>query len=297
MNYSHQAVGADVGGSHITVGLVDLESKSISSSMLYRSAIDPGASAEQVLECWTRAISQLMQFSKDLPVCFAMPGPFDYENGICLIKGQNKFAGLYGMNIKNELAGRLGCPEKNLYFKNDAEAFLDGEIYCGSVTNINNVIGITLGTGFGSAIYENGKCRNANLWSLSFKNGIAEDYISSRWFVGRYHELTGKKIHGVKELTLLSGESEIAKKIFDEFALNLSEFLVSFADYKKTDAIVIGGNISRAYDLFKDIFQGEIHRSYPDIAIYKSDLGESGAILGACSSLLNITKHDGSVNG
>ncbi|HMF72201.1 MAG TPA: ROK family protein [Flavitalea sp.] len=296
MNYNHQAIGADVGGSHITVGLVDLESKSISSLMLYRSAVDPGASAEQILECWTRAISQLMQFSKDLPVCFAMPGPFDYENGICLVKGQNKFAGLYGKNIKSELAGRLNCPEKNLYFKNDAEAFLDGEICCGSVTNAGNVIGITLGTGFGSAIYSNGECREGSLWNVPFKNGVAEDYISSRWFVSKYQELTGKKIHGVKELTLLSGEHEIAKIIFDEFALNLSEFLVNFAETNKTDAIVIGGNISRAYDFFKDTLHEKIHKSYPDVAIHKSVLGESGAILGACSSLLNLKNHRGSVS-
>jgi glucokinase len=38
----------------------------------------------------------------------SMPGPFDYENGICLIKGQNKYEALYGLYIKGLLADKLG---------------------------------------------------------------------------------------------------------------------------------------------------------------------------------------------
>ena len=38
---------------------------------------------------------------------FAMPGPFNYEDGICLMKGVNKYDALYNINIAQHYPGAI----------------------------------------------------------------------------------------------------------------------------------------------------------------------------------------------
>lgn len=93
----------------------------------------------------------------------AMPGPFDYLTGICLMKNVNKYESLYGLNIKQELSDRLGIDVQNIVFRNDSEAFLAGEMRFGAGKGLKKGIGITLGTGLGTSIYQNGEAQDMAL--------------------------------------------------------------------------------------------------------------------------------------
>jgi glucokinase len=73
-----------------------------------------------------------------------MPAPFDYGNGICLIEEQAKFNSLYKVNIKEELSARIGIPDTQIKFVNDAEAFLHGESAFGAGIHEESLLGITL---------------------------------------------------------------------------------------------------------------------------------------------------------
>ena len=68
-------------------------------------------------------------------VRLAMPGPFDYENGICLIDGLGKYAALYGTDLRAELGARLrgalGGAAEDIRFINDVAAFALGELRFG----------------------------------------------------------------------------------------------------------------------------------------------------------------------
>jgi glucokinase len=166
----HLVLGIDIGGSHITVGLVNLAMKNIVSHSVQRKKVNRHATAEEILGTWSETINEMQtvyagSFNR---IGFAMPGPFDYENGVCLIKGFDKYESLYGMNIREELAKRTNIAAENIIFRNDADAFLEGELFCGSVQGFHNAVGVTLGTGLGSCIYENGAISKCGVKCIFF---------------------------------------------------------------------------------------------------------------------------------
>ena len=151
MKYS---VGVDIGGSHITCALIDLEKNEIIRETLTEMPVDNQGEANEIIETWSEAIGRSM---RNLDSCqikgigFAMPGPFDYVNGICLIKGIPKYEKLYGINVGTEISLALGLTEdQSIRFMNDAFSFAVGESIAGQAAGSTKSMAITLGTGFGS---------------------------------------------------------------------------------------------------------------------------------------------------
>lgn len=148
-------IGIDIGGSHITLAQVDPVKRGIVASTYLRQHVDSFGPKENIFSSWVAAIEKVTEdlIRKDLLIGIAMPGPFDYENGISLMQ-QGKFIDLYQVHIKEELAERLSVSIDQIHFVNDAGAFLEGEVFGGCVQNETRVFGITLGTGLGTAFYD-----------------------------------------------------------------------------------------------------------------------------------------------
>ncbi len=286
------ALGVDIGGTHITAALIDLQSRIIVPSSIRRASVNAAGKADEIIKAWSDCLATSMQNSEVKNVCLAMPGPFDYEAGISLMRGQDKFEGLYGLNIKETLAQSLNLPKHAIFMDNDAACFLQGEVYNGIASKYDKqtVIGITLGTGLGSAVYKAGKSRNADMWCVPFKDGIAEDYLSTRWFVKQWNQLTGKTIQGVKELSSLPETNAAAKELFSEFAHNLSAFTSDFIRKESAETVVIGGNIAKAFDWFATDLMNATRIQHPGISIEQAILGEEAQLLGAVGSWIQKQK-------
>lgn len=284
------AMGIDIGGSHITAGVVDLAQKKLMEGSVIRQLVNRHAPAAEILDIWAGAINNRLQYAGEqiTTIGFAMPGPFDYVNGISLIKGFDKYEALYGMNIRQELAARTGVSPEHIIFRNDADAFLDGEMFGGAGQGFSRALGLTLGTGLGSCLYVDGEITNAGLNVLPFKNGIAEEYLSTRWFISAYQQHAGKQVSGVKELADLYNEDETARLVVDEFSANLGALLCHCLRTCDVQAIVIGGNISNAYPLFIDQVLKQLPAGAP--VIKKAILGEQAAMMGAALHYKNKVK-------
>jgi len=280
-------LGADIGGSHITAALIDLEGKNEIDKSWSRSRLNSNGSAKEIIEAWAGTIEKSMRSYPVKPsrISIAMPGPMDYKNGICRIKAQDKYTALYNINIKELLATRLGVPPSKINFKNDAACFLTGEIFNGSLKGIDNAIGLTLGTGLGTSHIKNGIAYDSDLWKMPFLKGIAEDYISTRWFIMRFKELADVDLKDVKDLVDNYQHSPHFKTIFLEFSMNLAKFIHKFIRKKMPHAAVIGGNIANAEAYFlsdtRQFLAKMMGYSFP---IRRSILGEKAALLGAGSS-------------
>ncbi len=276
-------LGADIGGSHIATALVDVVNRGIVPLSASRVSVNSKASAEEIIYCWSSALKTTMQLSdKSIDsVGIAMPGPFDYDTGICLMKENDKYEALYGLNIKEILSGYLNIPPQQIHISNDAACFLRGEVMAGIHAGYHTAIGITLGTGLGTSYYSNGKAADADLWCMPFRGGIAEDYISTRWFLKRYHELTGKRLPDVKALSLLHHSCKHTRQVFDEFAGNLSAFLGLFAQMKNPDIIVVGGNIAKAASFFLPATKLKLSEIGINMPVHTAILGEDALIFGA----------------
>ncbi len=280
--------GVDIGGSHITVGLVDIDQRTLIKDTLIRKSVNADGTLEEIFETWCQAIEQVRKSSPEniKNIGIAMPGPFDYAQGISWMHNMNKFENLYGINIKQKLSQKLNFPPDHIFFRNDAEAFLAGEVMCGAARGYNNAIGITIGTGLGTAVHTNSKTIDVELGvNTPLADGVAEDYISTRWFVKRWFEVSGKKISGVKEFTGIMKEDVRAKKIFEEFKENLEKFLTIFIrKEKQTDIIIVGGNIANTLtDSFEEM-EKNLQKEFPNIHIRKAALGENAALIGAAFS-------------
>ncbi|WP_207435916.1 ROK family protein [Sabulibacter ruber] len=279
-------VGIDVGGTHISAGLVDIETSTLVSGSYLRKEIDTQGTVTEIITDWCEVIRQTQGFSgaQAGKIGIAMPGPFDYANGISLIKDQNKYDILYNLNVKELLAEELSMPAAAIRFLNDAACFLLGEVFCGAARGEGQVLGLTLGTGLGSAWCRHGQVQDADLWHAPFKDGIAEEYLSTRWFVGRYQELTGRRVKGVKELADAAPRDGAARQVFDEFGRNLGQFIEAAVQPTAADVLVMGGNISKAFPLFSGELERHLQKAALPIPIRVAALGEASALIGAASS-------------
>lgn len=279
------ALGVDIGGSHITAALIDLEKRTIIENSIKRSAVNSQESKEVILNAWVDIINEafygLPNSSKYVGI--AMPGPFNYEQGISLIKDQDKFKALYQVNVKQELAQRLEIPSENIHFINDAAGFLQGEVFAGAAKGNANVLGLTLGTGLGASICINHKATDAALWNSEFLDGIAEDYLATRWFVKRYKQLSNNSLDGVKELVESLKTDRLATQVFMEFGYNLAQFLIPIITKNRIDTVIVGGNIAQAFDEFAPELIATLKGNGVDATIKISELKEHAALIGAAS--------------
>lgn len=289
------AIGTDIGGSHITCALIDLDKRCILPESQESKKVDNRASANEILSNWASVInSRIAAVGKESiqGIGFAMPGPFDYANGIALFENTDKFEKLYGIPVKEELKKLLITPAE-MRFINDATAFAIGEAWGGKAAGYKKFIAITLGTGFGSAFVENGlPVLEGNqvpdmgcVWHLPYKQGIADDYFSTRWFIKQYAGRTGKSLNGVKEIGARALTDQVAKDLFTEFGNNLGEFLGPWIKKFGAEALVIGGNQVRGYGLFGEALQSSLAKQQITISIDLSSLLENAALVGSAHLL------------
>lgn len=275
-------LGIDIGGSHITAALIDLNKCEILPDSYVRKRLNSHESAEHIIDLWSDVIESVYRSAPglDKKIGIAMPGPFDYEKGICLMKGQDKYDALYGMNVKELLAQKLKIRNADIRFMNDACCFLKGEVLGGAARGFRHAVGLTLGTGLGSASYHDGVALDADLWNLPFKDSIAEDYISSRWFINYYESVSGTKLENVKELAKLAADQKV-QEVFSLFGKNLGLFLTEFIRMENPEVVVLGGNISQAIPLFMAETQKVLKSHSLNVILKEAILGEKAALIGA----------------
>ena len=298
-------MGIDVGGSHITLDLVDDTTFEMLPSSTLRKDLDTNAAPSAVLEVFESAIAECAAFAGKESVRgvgLAIPGPFDYGEGICRITpAQQKYEQMFGVNFRTTLC-RVLSPSKPVIFNNDAACFAMGEYFRGGAKGFSKAIIVTLGTGFGASFLDKGRPQTSGegvtdggeLWNVPWKDGIADDYFSTRWLVAEWKKETGEDIAGGKEIAqaALKGDS-IARGIYSRFGTNLAEFIAPWLNGFKANAFVIGGNIARDWDLYVPALEkGLAERLTDPVAVKPCTLGEQAPIYGAALALTMINETD-----
>lgn len=286
------AIGTDIGGSHISCAAIDLASGKILRETISEKEVNNQAPAIEIISTWADALRKCINKAPEGSVKgigFAIPGPFDYVKGICLIKGVSKYENLYGLNIGDAIRKSLNLPESFLVrFMNDASSFAVGEAWAGKASKAVRSLSITLGTGFGSAFIENHipvvdgprvpllGC----VYHLPYNGEIADETFSTRGFIRSYKKATGKDVSGVKELSAMAASDKTVMSIFYEFGDNLGAFLSPWLKRFVAEILVVGGNISHAYNLFGDSFEKRLKKEKCDCKVELSVLKEDAALLG-----------------
>ena len=248
------------------------------------------AVSDNLEECLTvlhRGFSQVKEQLEDAPVAisFAFPGPADYKNGIIGdLPNFPAFRG--GVALGPFLKERFGIP---VFINNDGNLFAYGEALAGILPSVNeeleaagnpkryrNLLGITLGTGFGAGVVidnclltgDNG-C-GGDVWIMrnkKYTDLIAEESVSIRAVRRGYGELSGetienlmpKDIYDIAEGTR-TGNREAALKSFDELGEIAGAAIVS-ALHIVDGMVVIGGGVSGAAKYILPGMMREMRRS------------------------------------
>ncbi|MEM6698043.1 MAG: ROK family protein [Bacteroidota bacterium] len=288
---NHLILAADIGGSHISSTIIDVTKWQVTDDQILQSHIDGFADKEMILTTWCNNLAQNIRDKEVEKITIAMPGPFDYEKGIFEQHPEGKFGSLVGTNFKIAIQERLGRVVE-VHFENDAAAFGIGESYFGQSKDVKRSIAITLGTGLGATFISNHQAiktgedipEGGELYHQNFKDSIADDYFSTRWFVKQTKEKYDLEVAGVKEL-LESTNDETIAEIFQKFTQSLHEFLLPYAQNFQAEAIVIGGNIAKAWSHFGVQLNTLFHSNA--IRVAPSILQEKAILLGAAKSAYN----------
>ena len=208
---------------------------------------------------------------KPVAVSFAFPGPADYKHGVIGdLPNFPCFRG--GVAMGPFLGHELGIP---VFINNDGNLFAYGEALAGMLPKLNevlaesgsskryrNLLGITLGTGFGGGVVIDGVLLTGDngcggdVWCMrnkKYQSLIAEESVSIRAVKRVYHELapedtrdlTPKDIFEIAD-GIAAGNSEAAKASFAELGEMAGDAIAHALDI--TDGIVvIGGGLAGAH--------------------------------------------------
>lgn len=249
------------------------------------SAIEEGKILDQTLTLPTRSDSLETFFStlkegfsglekllgtRPAALSFCFPGPADYEAGI-IGKLENLPCFTGGIPLAKMLENEFKVP---VFINNDGDLFTLGEALGGLLPEINsqsvkqykNLLGVTLGTGFGGGIVVEGKPfpgdNSAGSEINRFSNMIdprqsVEEVLSIRGIKKLYGDMAGMNLQDTPDpfdifnigMGNAEGNKEAALQTWNIFGDVLGDALANAATL--TDScVVIGGGISGAYPLF-----------------------------------------------
>jgi glucokinase len=259
------AMALDVGGTFLKSALISSTGRLVKRSFR-QEAIDSQGSTEVIIEVFVRALKPNLRMAEELRLGISgmgigMPGPFDFKRGVSLMK--HKFGSVYGLNLRNVIVQRLNLKSSfPIWFENDAATFLRGEAWRGAAQGCRRIMGITLGTGLGSAFMTNDDIVEKGpgippqgIWCLPFKDGIVEDRISRRGILARYKEVArNEDAEGldVKDIALkgFRHHDRISLRVFEELGTTLGLVLRPILTDFEADCLVLGGQISKSFPLF-----------------------------------------------
>ncbi len=257
-------VALDVGGTSVKSGLVDEAGNLIEESTDWDSQSNRDAAT--ILSRFEQLLRALWAAAGDRPIVgigVGFPGPFDYKNGISLIKGLGKYDQIYGVNLQQDWRRRLGLqPDFPIRFVNDAAAFALGESIYGAAKGQERVLAITLGTGCGGCFVERGQIltegpgvtRGGEVYHLPLRGGIIDDWISRRGILRLWKELQPDAPPAdVKDLAAAARHGDHrAVELFHQWGALMAEALGPVAEGFRPTCMVVGGQISRSLPLFGD---------------------------------------------
>jgi glucokinase len=265
-------VGAlEIGGTHVTSTLVSTERRAIDTTGMQRDELAAHGTRDDLVRSIVAAVRRVSRPGV-ARWGVATPGPFDYANGISLIRGVAKLEALYGVDLRAELSAALSLRPQDVLFLNDADAFLIGEWWAGAARGHERAIAVTLGTGLGSAFIERGQIIEADprvppegrLDLISFRGAPVEETLSRRGLRAAYDDDDPDVIEIARRAR--AGERR-ATSVFSGFGKALGEFLAPWLERFAPTCLVLGGSIARSWDLWRDDFRAACS-PYMDLTWY-----------------------------
>lgn len=290
-------IGIDLGGSHISIGLVD-ENHEIIDKMEYVWTAEEKKKIYETMEHYCLEFVQTICNKNNFEVANieSIGIGFPYRN-ICngvIEVGHKTF------NIPAKMQEKYGVPT---YLKNDVKCSSLCEKSIGNLHNYENALFLTLGTGIGGAYYYNNELMKPNTYQgleighmviqtggrscRCGQKGCFEEYASMRAFRNKMREIYNlEEMNSTTVLDLYEKKERIEEmnQAIEEFLEYLSIGLGNLIHIFEPDAICIGGSFVNYKKIFmkklekklQEYFKG---RKVPKLLVAK--YGNDAGIIGA----------------
>lgn len=287
--YSHDnrtVITLDAGGTNFVFGAMRANEFIVEPITVSSNAHDLDKCLATMVDGFRQIIDRLDE--KPVAISFAFPGPADYPNGIIGGYLPNFPSFRDGVALGPFLEMTFGIP---VFINNDGDLYAYGEAIegylpwvnaqlekAGSPKRYRNLVGLTLGTGFGGGIVRNGELflgdnsAAAEVWLLSqryHQERNIEESISIRAVRRVYGELTGTpadKLPHPKDIYEIGigekeGDQAAALEAFRRMGQALGDALCNVLTV--VDGIaVIGGGVAGAKSLFVPAMMEEVHGQF-----------------------------------
>ena len=251
----------EIGGTHATAAVVETGTWQVLADIgVRRRPLDPHWPTDALVAAIVDAGKSLRLDDESL-WGVAIPGPFDYARGIADFHGVGKFDALRGVDLGDVLRRAFTGARGQVLFVNDAEAFAIGEWAAGAAQGHRRAIGVTLGTGIGSAFLMNGMAQrrgpgvppDGRLDLVQVERRPLEDLVSRRAIRARYRELAGNPSVGrldVRDISARarSGDPDATRAVDEALQVLGREVAPRVAKFGAS-ILVVGGSIALAWDV------------------------------------------------
>ena len=306
------AIGVDVGGTNLRVAAIDAQGQRFET---IRLTTDIQSGRDAVLQEMLAAVAELRvrhaSSARLVGIGFGVPGLIYMEEG--KVRESPNLPGWQDYPIREEIEQQLGV---RVFLDNDANAAALGEKWMGLGREVDSLAMLTLGTGVGGGVVQNGRIWHGALGMAGElghitispdgprcgcgNQGCLETLASATAIVrmareaireGRCPALAGLA-REYPELTsemvchkALEGE-EVARDIFITVGRALGIALAGLVNIFNFPLYAITGGVTKAWDLFAPVMLAEVERrSFVYRAggtrIARSQLGSEAGLYGA----------------
>lgn len=313
MGEKRYAIGVDIGGTTVKLGLFNLEGEALEKWEIptVKEARGSHILPDIAASIRDKAASRDLALTDVLGVGVGAPGPVDAEG----IVHQAVNLGWGVLNIPQALQALLELPVKAA---NDANAAAFGEMWQGGGKGHSNIVAVTLGTGVGGGIIVNGSIltgatgAGGEIGHLHIVDGeteacgcgnfgCLEQYASATGVV----RLARRRLEQDQEPSVLRGGELSAKAVWDavkagdrvavqvaeQFGLYLGKGLAAVAAVANPEVFVIGGGVSKAgeilFDYIRPAYEKYVFQGCRNAEFALATLGNDAGIFGAAALILN----------
>ena len=293
-------IGIDLGGSHISIGVIDNKGFIIEKAER-RILAKEKDNIKEIIE--TYIIKNVKDYSEKYKISkigIAVPGTICNKK---IIKSVN--LGIENYQLVDNLKKEIKIPIK---IRNDAKCAALAESKFGALKNYKRSIFLTLGTGIGGAVIIGGELlETGNLPGCEFghmiiqkdgikcncgKNGCFEKYSSMKAFKTKLRNELGldETTRGQELLDMIrkNGDNPKIRKVVNEFIDYLGIGISNLINIFEPEAVGIGGSFVYFSDIFIEKLKINIQNNNllfnrrDEIIIVPAALGNDAGIIGSC---------------
>ncbi|MCL5056068.1 MAG: ROK family protein [Firmicutes bacterium] len=305
------AIGADLGGSHLSIGLVDQHGRILDYQEI---KIDNLASPEITLDILAGNASRMKEKHENVKALgIGLPGNHDSVKGIC--RFSPNFPQWHHVEVAPYLSRVLKMP---VYMLNDVRVATLGELYFGAGKGVKNLVMLAIGTGVGGGVVINGSlvigneeaageighmtidlngplCNCGNYGCLeAFASGPSIAAHAAEAIIRKQSVKLREKIKSLEEISAkiiaeAAGEGDSAAfRILEQAGRAIGTAVANLAVTLNPERFIIGGGVAQAGEpLFSGIrkeLEKRLKIIQPEsISVLPAALGVKAGLVGAAA--------------